>query len=55
MSPATVSLYTYFALVHLERIKDKLAEHDVTIDVIPFFLGGVMQASGNQPPCKAFR
>lgn len=42
-----VSPYSYFAVETLERYKK---EWKLDIHYHPFFLGGVMQASGNRPP-----
>ncbi|TAQ86087.1 hypothetical protein B7494_g5582 [Chlorociboria aeruginascens] len=44
------SLYSYFTLVHLQKNREVLATHDVTVDFIPVFLGGINQGSGNKPP-----
>ncbi|KAF2270925.1 glutathione S-transferase kappa 1 [Lojkania enalia] len=45
-----VSPYSYFALLHLERHREALKSHNVEIDIVPVFLGGIMGASGNKPP-----
>ena len=44
------SPYSYFALIHLRRIRPILAAQKITIDIIPVFLGGINHATGNQPP-----
>lgn len=44
------SPYSYFALIHLRRIRPILASYGVTVDFIPIFLGGVNHATGNRPP-----
>lgn len=44
------SPYSYFALVHLKRIRPILSSYGVTIEFIPVFLGGINHATGNQPP-----
>ena len=44
------SPYSYFALVHLRRIRPILKSYGVTIDFIPVFLGGINHATGNKPP-----
>ncbi|KAF2031282.1 thioredoxin-like protein [Setomelanomma holmii] len=45
-----VSPYSYFALLHLERQRETLKSHDVDIDIVPVFLGGINVGSGNKPP-----
>ncbi|KAF2467221.1 glutathione S-transferase kappa 1 [Lindgomyces ingoldianus] len=45
-----VSPYSYFALLYLERHREALKSHDVEIDIIPVFLGGINVGSGNKPP-----
>ncbi|KAF2997407.1 hypothetical protein E8E13_005347 [Curvularia kusanoi] len=45
-----VSPYSYFALLHLEKNRQTLESHDVEIDIIPVFLGGINVGSGNKPP-----
>ncbi|KAF1833809.1 thioredoxin-like protein [Decorospora gaudefroyi] len=45
-----VSPYSYFALLYLERNRDILEAHDVEIDIVPVFLGGINVGSGNKPP-----
>ncbi|KAF7909275.1 hypothetical protein EAE99_011490 [Botrytis elliptica] len=44
------SFYSYAALVHLRKNREILLSHDVTIDLIPVFLGGINHGSGNKPP-----
>ncbi|TGO60014.1 hypothetical protein BCON_0039g00450 [Botryotinia convoluta] len=44
------SFYSYAALVHLRKNREVLLSHDVTIDLIPVFLGGINHGSGNKPP-----
>lgn len=44
------SPYSYFALLHLRRIRPVLASHNVNIDITPVFLGGINHATGNKPP-----
>jgi len=44
------SPYSYFALTHLQRIRSVLASHQIDIDIIPVFLGGINHATGNKPP-----
>lgn len=44
------SPYSYFAFIQLQRIKALLSEYQITTDIVPIFLGGIMQASGNKPP-----
>ncbi|KAK7189363.1 DSBA-like thioredoxin domain-containing protein [Paraphaeosphaeria sporulosa] len=45
-----VSPFSYFALKHLERHRSVLESHNVEIDIVPVFLGGIMEGSGNKPP-----
>ncbi|KAF2132083.1 glutathione S-transferase kappa 1 [Dothidotthia symphoricarpi CBS 119687] len=45
-----VSPYSYFALLHLEKNREVLALHNVEIDIVPVFLGGINVGSGNKPP-----
>ncbi|KAH6620386.1 glutathione S-transferase kappa 1 [Boeremia exigua] len=45
-----VSPYSYFALLYLEKNRQALASHNVDIDIIPVFLGGINVGSGNKPP-----
>ncbi|TGO41382.1 hypothetical protein BHYA_0022g00210 [Botrytis hyacinthi] len=44
------SFYSYPALVHLRKNREILLSHDVTVDLIPVFLGGINHGSGNKPP-----
>ncbi|KAF7879234.1 hypothetical protein EAF04_000431 [Stromatinia cepivora] len=44
------SFYSYAALVHLRKNREILLTHDVTVDLIPVFLGGINHGSGNKPP-----
>lgn len=46
-----VSPYTYLASTQITQLVEELAE-EVSIELVwrPFFLGGVMQATGNKPP-----
>jgi len=45
-----VSPYSYFALLHLQKNREVLQSHNVEIDIIPVFLGGINVGSGNKPP-----
>ncbi|KAF2109282.1 glutathione S-transferase kappa 1 [Lophiotrema nucula] len=45
-----VSPYSYFALIYLERNREALRSHNVEIDIVPVFLGGINVGSGNKPP-----
>ncbi|KAL5119512.1 hypothetical protein ACEQ8H_002577 [Pleosporales sp. CAS-2024a] len=45
-----VSPYSYFALVRLEENRQLLKQHNVEIDIVPVFLGGINVGSGNKPP-----
>ncbi|KAF2641672.1 glutathione S-transferase kappa 1 [Massarina eburnea CBS 473.64] len=45
-----VSPYSYLSLVHLEKQRTTLEGHGVEIDIIPVFLGGINNGSGNKPP-----
>ncbi|KAF2000290.1 glutathione S-transferase kappa 1 [Amniculicola lignicola CBS 123094] len=45
-----VSPYSYFALVYLEKHREVLKSHGVSIDIVPVFLGGINVGSGNKPP-----
>ncbi|KAF2751965.1 thioredoxin-like protein [Sporormia fimetaria CBS 119925] len=45
-----VSLYSYYALIALEKNREKLISHNVDIDIVPVFLGGINVGSGNKPP-----
>jgi len=44
------SFYCYITLVYLLKNRELLKSHDVTVDFIPIFLGGVNHGSGNKPP-----
>lgn len=44
------SPYSYFAFVHLRRIRPILELYNVTVDFVPVFLGGINHATGNKPP-----
>ncbi|KAH8595761.1 putative glutathione S-transferase kappa 1 [Bisporella sp. PMI_857] len=44
------SFYSYLAIKYLQKNRDILKTHDVTINFIPIFLGGVNVGSGNKPP-----
>lgn len=44
------SPYSYFAFVHLRKIRPILDSYKVKVDFIPIFLGGVNHATGNKPP-----
>ncbi|CAK5280826.1 unnamed protein product [Mycena citricolor] len=44
------SLYSFFAFLHLCKIRPQLASHGVSVDFHPVLLGGVHRASGNEPP-----
>lgn len=45
-----VSPYSYFALLHLSKNIETLKSHNVELDIIPVFLGGINVGSGNKPP-----
>ncbi|KAH7402755.1 glutathione S-transferase kappa 1 [Pyrenochaeta sp. MPI-SDFR-AT-0127] len=45
-----VSPYSYFALLKLEKHREVLRSHNVDIDIVPVFLGGINVGSGNKPP-----
>ncbi|KAF2814602.1 glutathione S-transferase kappa 1 [Mytilinidion resinicola] len=45
-----VSPYSYYALLYLEKNREVLKSHDVDIEIIPVFLGGINVGSGNKPP-----
>ncbi|KAF2837939.1 glutathione S-transferase kappa 1 [Patellaria atrata CBS 101060] len=45
-----VSPYSYFAFLHLQRHEEVLRSHNVEIEYIPVFLGGINVGSGNKPP-----
>ncbi|KAM3068806.1 hypothetical protein ACMFMG_010974 [Clarireedia jacksonii] len=44
------SFYSYAALTHLRKNREVLLTHDVTVNFIPVFLGGINHGSGNVPP-----
>jgi len=44
------SFYSYIGLVYLLKNRELLGSHDVTVDFIPVFLGGINHGSGNKPP-----
>lgn len=44
------SPYSYFAFIHLVRIRPILESYGVKVDFVPIFLGGVNHTTGNQPP-----
>ncbi|KAH6681441.1 putative glutathione S-transferase kappa 1 [Halenospora varia] len=44
------SPYSYLAFLYLLKNRELLLSHDVTVDFVPFFLGGVNVGSGNKPP-----
>lgn len=48
----STSPFSYFAFVYLVEIQPLLAQHDISTDIVPIFLGGVMQFSGNKPPAQ---
>ncbi|KAI8938014.1 hypothetical protein NX059_005687 [Plenodomus lindquistii] len=45
-----VSPYSYYAFLHLEKHREVLKQHNVEIDIVPVFLGGINVGSGNKPP-----
>ncbi|KAH6654019.1 thioredoxin-like protein [Truncatella angustata] len=45
-----VSFYSYVAFKQLLDTRSLLEAHGVQVDIKPFFLGGIMAASGNRPP-----
>ncbi|KAF2709545.1 glutathione S-transferase kappa 1, partial [Pleomassaria siparia CBS 279.74] len=45
-----VSPYSYFALLYLEKNSHSLESHNVQVDIVPVFLGGINVGSGNKPP-----
>jgi len=47
-----VSPFSHHALTYLLSNRQLLTVHDVTVEIIPVFLGGIMQSSGNSPPWK---
>jgi len=44
------SIYSFFTLTYLLKNRELLTSHDVTVDFVPIFLGGVNHGSGNKPP-----
>lgn len=55
--PGTIRIYldcnspwSYFAYTRLRRDRPLLAQHNITIDINPIFLGGINVGSGNKPP-----
>jgi len=52
-----VSPYSYFAFHHLIKTRKALNQHNITVEILPFFLGGARDANGNpfvpMPPVKA--
>lgn len=44
------SPYSYFALIHLKRIRPILATYAIEVTFVPVFLGGINHATGNKPP-----
>ncbi|KAG9187726.1 hypothetical protein G6011_05597 [Alternaria panax] len=44
-----VSPYSYYTLLHLERNRKVLEAHNVEIDIVPVFLGGINVGSGTDP------
>lgn len=46
----STSPFSYFAVVELLRVQSRLKGHGVTTEIVPVFLGGIMQATGNRPP-----
>lgn len=44
-----VSPYSYLAATQIDALA---AKHDARVEWLPFFLGGVMQATGNKPPAS---
>ncbi|KAL1796891.1 hypothetical protein ACET3X_005431 [Alternaria dauci] len=45
-----VSPYSYYAFEHIEKKRPILEAHNVEIDIVPVFLGGINVGSGNKPP-----
>ncbi|PTD09291.1 hypothetical protein HYE67_007054 [Fusarium culmorum] len=45
-----VSFYSYTGFIELRRSMSELAAHNVQVNFIPVFLGGIMSESGNKPP-----
>ncbi|KAJ7757636.1 putative glutathione S-transferase kappa 1 [Mycena metata] len=46
----TSSFYSFLCLVFLLKHQKLLASHDVSVEFIPVFLGGINVGSGNKPP-----
>ncbi|KIN05961.1 hypothetical protein OIDMADRAFT_112109 [Oidiodendron maius Zn] len=44
------SFYSVIATRYILQNREALASHDVTVDFIPVFLGGINVGSGNKPP-----
>jgi len=44
------SVYSYITIEYLLKHREILLSHDVTINFIPIFLGGINVGSGNKPP-----
>lgn len=44
------SPYSYFAFVHLRKIRPILDSYKINVEFIPVFLGGINHATGNKPP-----
>lgn len=45
-----MSLYSYFAFTYLLTQRTALSSHNVTLEFVPIFIGGIMEGSGNKPP-----
>ncbi|RPA97512.1 thioredoxin-like protein [Choiromyces venosus 120613-1] len=45
-----VSPYSYYAFTFLNKHREALKSHDVSVEFVPIFLRGVNVATGNQPP-----
>jgi len=50
-----VSPYSWFGFTNTVRFRDLLNAHDVSVEIIPFFLGAARDSAGNsfKPPIKA--
>jgi 2-hydroxychromene-2-carboxylate isomerase len=50
-----VSPYSWFGFTNTVRFRDLLNAHDVSVEIIPFFLGAARDSAGNpfKPPLKA--
>lgn len=46
----STSPFSYFTVVELLRLQPRLKDHGISTEVVPVFLGGIMQATGNRPP-----